>query len=72
MQMVLMPNELDNLDELRRIAAKMYAMVVESHDIFECLEPTGDDAACPPCDCSDCGWYRSRLRDDLLRLGVPI
>ena len=58
-------------DELRQLAAQMYGMLVDCEDIGEYTEPSDDDDACPG-DCSDCGWYRSDLRDSLLRLGVPI
>ena len=49
----------------------MYAMVRDVEEIGTCTEPTGDDDVCPG-DCSDCGWFRNKLRDSLLRLGVPI
>ena len=62
----------DEVAELKRIAAEMYGMVKDTHDIYDCLEPTGDEAACPPTGCEDCGWCRNWLRDDLLRLGVDI
>ena len=57
--------------EPRQLAARMYAMVRDVEEIGTCTEPTGDDDVCPG-DCSDCGWFRNKLRDSLLRLGVPI
>lgn len=46
----------EEVAELKQLAAKMYGMVAESEDIWEYLEPVGSDEACPPSDCSDCGW----------------
>ena len=60
-----------DLDSLRRIAAQMYNLIKDSEDIGDCLEPTGEDEACPS-NCSECEWYTSKLRDELLRLGVDI
>ena len=62
----------DDVEELRVLAAAMYRRLVEIEDIGECLEPTGADDACPPCGCSDCGWWQDTLRDSLLRLGCDI
>ena len=62
----------EEVAELKRLSAKMYGVLAESEDIWECLEPTGSDEACPPSGCSDCGWHGSSLRDALLRLGVEI
>ena len=62
----------DEADELRQLAARMYMMVKDCEDVSDCLEPTGVDDACPPCGCSDCGWWQDTLRDSLLRLGCDI
>ena len=45
----------EEIEELKRLAAQMYTMVVNTCDVFECLEPTGEDDACPPSGCEDCG-----------------
>lgn len=57
--------------ELQEIAAWMYALVEESYDIGECLNPDSSDESCINL-CEDCGFYSCALRDDLLRLGVEI
>ena len=62
----------EEVAELKQLAAEMYGMLDETGDIWECHEPTGDDGACPPSGCDDCGWHGSNLRDALLRLDVEI
>lgn len=62
----------EEVEELLRLAAQIYGMIRDSEDIGDCLEPSGDENACPPCGCRDCGWYTSPLRDSLIQLGGPI
>ena len=50
----------------------MYRKTRDSEDIGDCLEPSGDEDAWPPCGCRDCGWYTSTLRDGLIRLGPDL
>ena len=47
----------EEVGELRRLAAQMYGMIRDSENVSDCLEPTGDDDACPPGGCSDCEWH---------------